>query len=106
MSAVAAALIAASFTAGVLLSDDLPRPIRGAAHTIGLPVESNQLVDARAALDRLGQALAAGDMAAAREADATMVRLVKALDADERAKVEPVAHEVHLRAVELQGLEQ
>ncbi|HET9600606.1 MAG TPA: hypothetical protein VFP08_03415 [Acidimicrobiales bacterium] len=93
----------ASFAAGVLLADDLPRPVRGAAHAIGLPVESNELVDARAAQDRLGLALAGGDAEAAREADAEMVRLVKALNADERAKVEPVAHEVHLRALELIG---
>ena len=99
----AAAVAAASFAAGVLLADDLPRPVRGAAHAIGLPVESNDLVDARAALDRLGLALAVGDAEAAREADAEMVRLVQALNADERAKVEPVAHEVHLRALELIG---
>jgi hypothetical protein len=98
--AVAASVAAASFMAGLVVANDLPRPVRAMAHAVGLPVDSNELVDARAALDRLGQALAAGDADAVRTEDATMVSLVRDLDDDERTRIEPVAHEVHLRAVE------
>ena len=99
--AAAAAVAAAAFLAGLVIADDMPRPVRAAAHAVGLPVDSNELVDAQAALDRLGRALAAGDTDAVRAEDATMVRLVKSLDDDERDRIEPVAHEVHLRAVQL-----
>jgi hypothetical protein len=96
----AAAVAAAAFLTGLAVADDMPRPVRGAAHAVGLPVDSNDLVDARASLDRLGRALAAGNADAVQVEDAVMVRLVKRLDDDERAQIEPVAHEVHLRAVE------
>ena len=99
---VAAALLI-GLLGGVALGDDLPRPVRAAAHAIGLPVDSPELVDARAELQALGRALAAGDLEAIRVADAEMVALVRGLDADERARIEPVAHEVHLRAVEVLG---
>ena len=99
---VAAALLV-GLVGGVVLGDDLPRPVRAAAHAIGLPVESPELVEARAELHALGRALAAGDLQAIRVADAEMVALVRGLDADERARIEPVAHEVHLRAVEVLG---
>ena len=94
-------MAAAAFLVGLVIADDMPRPVRAAAHAVGLPVDSNELVDAQAALDRLGRALAVGDTDAVRTEDATMVRLVKSLDDDERARIEPVAHEVHLRAVQL-----
>ncbi len=99
---IAAALVV-GVLGGVILGDDLPRPLRAAAHAVGLPVDSPELVDARAELASLGRALAAGDLEAIREADAQMVALVKGLDPDERARIEPVAHEVHLRAVEVLG---
>ncbi len=99
---VAAALLV-GLVGGVVLGDDLPRPVRAAAHAIGLPVDSPELVEARAELHALGRALAAGDLQAIRVADAEMVALVRGLDADERARIEPVAHEVHLRAVEVLG---
>jgi hypothetical protein len=96
----AAALLLVGVTAGVLVSDDLPRPVRRVAHDVGLPVDSPEFVDAHQELHRLGEALAAGDADEVRAADAAMVRLVKSLDDDERDELEPVAHEVHLRAVE------
>jgi hypothetical protein len=99
---VAAAAVVVAFVAGTVVGDGgLPRPLRAAAEAIGLPVDSPELVDARRELQRLGESLAAGDAGGVAAADAAMVRLVKGLDADERARIEPVAHEVHLRAVAL-----
>lgn len=99
VGAAALASVIAAFVLGLAVAENLPRPVREVAHGIGLPVDSPALVDARHELHRLGQALAACDLPAVGRADPEMVRLVKSLDADERAKVEPVAHEVHLRAV-------
>lgn len=97
---VAVATILAAFGGGLVLGHDLPRPLRALAHDLGLPVESVELVDTRAAVDRLGSALSEADPEEVAVADAEMVRLVNTLEEDERAKIEPVAHEVHLRAVE------
>ena len=73
----AAALLVVGMTVGVLVADDLPRPVRRVAHDIGLPVDSPAFVDAHEELHRLGEALAAGDAAEVRAADAEMVRLVR-----------------------------
>lgn len=99
VSAAVAAILAA-FGAGLVLGHDLPRPLRAVAHDLGLPVESVELVDTRDAVDRLGSALSQEDPEEVAAADADVVRRVNALEEEERAKIEPVAHEVHLRAVE------
>lgn len=97
---VAVAAMLAAFGAGLVLGHDLPRPLRAVAHDLGLPVESVELVDTRDAVDRLGSALSQEDPEEVAAADADVVRRVNALEEEERAKIEPVAHEVHLRAVE------
>jgi hypothetical protein len=84
----------------MVVDRQMPDWMRATAHDVGLPIESPQLVEARAELERLGNALAQADRAEVAAADAEMVRLVKSLSAAERRKIEPVAHEVHLRAVE------
>jgi hypothetical protein len=93
-------VVVATFLGGIAVGSDMPVWMRGPVHQAGLPVDSPRLVEARAALDRLGNALARSDGPAVAAEDAAMVSLVKSLNADERAKIEPVAHEVHLRAVE------
>jgi hypothetical protein len=100
LMSLAAAAILAAFAGGLILGHELPRPVRDVAHDVGLPVESVELVDTRAAVERLGRALSVGDAPEVAVADADMVRRVQALEEEERAKIEPVAHEVHLRAVE------
>jgi len=65
---------------------------------IGLPIASPELVDAQSALHDLGVALANEDVDGVRSSDARMVELVGSLSEEEAAEVEPVAHEVHLRA--------
>lgn len=103
----AAALAVLAFLGGLVVGHDLPRPLRVIAHGLGLPVESPALADARDALDVLGLALSRDDREGVRRADAKMVRLVKALPAGDKRKIEPVAHEVHLRAVAvLEGREE
>lgn len=98
---LAAAAIVIAFGGGVVLGHDLPDPIRDFARAIGLPVESSTLVETRAVLHDLGVAISERDREAARAADARMLALVAQLNEEEKAKIVPVAHEVHERALEL-----
>jgi hypothetical protein len=102
-AAASALLLLTAFIGGVGVGSEMPDWARGPAYSLGLPVDSPRLVEAREELDRLGNALAAGDRREVAQADEQMVRLVKSLDEAERRKIEPVAHEVHLRAVEFLG---
>ena len=99
VTCAAAALVLVGVSIGVIVADDMPRPVRRVAHGAGLPVDSPELVDAAPSCAGSGTRRV-GDASEVRAADAEMVRLVKELDTDERADLEPVAHEVHLRAVE------
>jgi hypothetical protein len=99
-AAASALLLLTAFLGGVGVGSEMPDWARGPAYSLGLPVDSPRLVEAREELDRLGNALARGDRREVAQADEQMVRLVKSLDEPERRKIEPVAHEVHLRAVE------
>ncbi|MGH9186678.1 MAG: hypothetical protein ACRD0U_12830 [Acidimicrobiales bacterium] len=108
---VAAAAAIVAFVAGLAIGHELPRPVRELAHTIGLPVDSPELVDTKDAVDQLAVAVAAGTAADLQgtlseaefdeiaSADADMLALVGRLDNDERAEVVPTAHQVHLSAV-------
>jgi hypothetical protein len=98
--AIAFAIVAA-IGGGTVVGYDLPRPIRSALHSLGLPVESTTLVEARAQLDRLGRALSVKDTDEIIAADNAMLGFVKKLDPDEKDKIVPVAHEVHERALAL-----
>jgi hypothetical protein len=102
-AAASALLLLTAFIGGVGVGSEMPDWARGPAYNLGLPVDSPQLVEARGELDKLGNALARGDHREVAQADEQMVRLVKSLDDAERRKIEPVAHEVHLRAVEFLG---
>ncbi|MDQ3662121.1 MAG: hypothetical protein M3454_13905 [Actinomycetota bacterium] len=99
---VTAALVCfLAFATGVVFATDIPTPVRAALHSSGLPVESPELVEARAVLHDLGVAL--GEQHSpqeVQEADARMLELVEELDKEEQEAIVPVAHEVHLRAVE------
>ncbi|MBA3429860.1 MAG: hypothetical protein H0U16_00015 [Actinobacteria bacterium] len=99
MAAAALIAVLCAFGAGVLAGESLPTQIREVAHSAGLPVDSVELVQARAALHDLGVALSRKDADAARQADEEMLGLVEQLDEDEQQEIVPVAHEVHLRAV-------
>ena len=71
----------------------MPQPVRVAARAVGLPVDSPQLADARAALVRLREALAhqPRDLGAIRS-DAQDVRdRLGRLSADDRSQVDPEA---------------
>jgi hypothetical protein len=99
--AAAAAAILLAFGVGLLVGEELPRPLRAALHDIGLPVDSPEFVETEDTLLRLGVAIAAGDTASVEKLDDQMLALVHTLDEDERARIEPAAHEVHLVAQEL-----
>ncbi|MBA2365223.1 MAG: hypothetical protein ACR2I4_11580 [Actinomycetota bacterium] len=102
---VAAALVCLlAFASGVVFATDIPTPVRAALHSAGLPVESPELVEARAVLHDLGVALGEqGPPEVIQESDARMLELVEQLDKEEQEVIVPVAHEVHLRAVEYLG---
>jgi hypothetical protein len=93
-----------AFASGVVFATDVPAPVRAALHSTGLPVESPELVEARAALHDLGVAL--GERRSPEEVqrtDALMLELVEQLDKEEQEEIEPVAQEVHFRALQYLG---
>jgi hypothetical protein len=93
--------VLAALGGGVVIGHDLPRPMRTAARAVGLDfVESPTLVDAREELDRLGRALSQKQWNEVIAADRAMLRFVEKLDEKEKAKIVPVAHEVHVQAIE------
>ncbi|HZJ49887.1 MAG TPA: hypothetical protein VFF07_03300 [Actinomycetota bacterium] len=102
---MAAALVCLlAFASGVVFATDIPTPLRAALHSAGLPVASPELIEARAVLHDLGVAL--GEERSPEEvqqADARMLELVEQLDKKEQEAIVPIAHEVHLRAVEYLG---
>lgn len=59
-----AVLLASTSTAYAVSGATLPRPLRAAAHAVGLPVDSPALADVRVAEHRLRHALVTGDAAA------------------------------------------
>lgn len=111
MLAVAAALVVV-FTVGVAVGGSPPSSIRDAGSAVGLPMESSREFAVHDAVDELGDALdvatdGSGE-APGREqldrvasADAAMLEAVGELSPEEVTELRPVAHQVHLRAVEL-----
>lgn len=96
-----ASVVVAAFFGGIVAAGVLPGPVRDAFHSIGLPVESSTLVEARKALRELGLTISNRDVSSAKAADARALALVLSLDQDEQTVIAPVAHEVHERALEL-----
>jgi hypothetical protein len=98
----AAALVCLlAFASGVVFATDIPTPVRAALHSAGLPVASPELVEGRAVLHDLGVALGEQrPLEEVQQADARMRELLEQLDKEEQEAIMPVAHEVHLRAVE------
>lgn len=94
-------VIAAVFIGGMVAVGVLPARVRDAVHSIGLPIESSTLVEARKALLDLGVAIQNRDVPSAQAADQRTLALVASLDQEEQALIAPVAHEVHERALEL-----
>ena len=93
-----------AFASGVVFATNVPAPVRSALHSAGLPVDSPDLVEARAALHDLGVAL--GERRSPEEVqqtDARMLELVEQLDKEEQEEIEPVAQEVHFRALQYLG---
>lgn len=76
---------AAAFAAGA----PIPRPVRAAVHTIGLPVDSPQLSDAKHALADLRDALAGSDDKTLARARDQLLNRLDALSAGERRGLAP-----------------
>ncbi len=93
-----------AFGAGVATAEGLPRPVRAAAHGIGLPVDSPRLVEAWETLRELSLALGTRDAEVITRLDQRLLDLVAGLTAEEKEEIEPIAQEVHLRAVRLVAL--
>lgn len=83
----------------MVVAQDLPRPLREAAHSVGLPVDSQQLVVARRAADELELALARRNAAQVAEADASMLQSTNKLQGDELNEVRPRAVRLHVAAI-------
>ncbi len=109
----AAAALVAVFAVGVAIGGSPPGPLRDAGAAVGLPFDSTREVATKRAVDELGDALDAATtptpgtgvddalLQSVADADATMVATVADLSDDERMELRPVAHQVHLRAVDL-----
>jgi hypothetical protein len=66
----------------------LPRPVRQVAHTLGLPVDSPALADARGARHRLAADLASGNHLQVKRAAAELRARLSELSGDERGDIE------------------
>ncbi len=102
---LAAALVCLlAFASGVVFATDVPAPVRAALHSAGLPVDSPELVEARAVLYDLGVALGEGrPPQEVQQTDERMIQLVEQLDKEEQEEIAPVAQEVHMRALQYLG---
>lgn len=100
VSVAAVVAILAALTWGFALGVSTPEPLRATAHNLGLPVESPELVEARSLLHDLGVALSNEQPDRVARTDRQMLAVVETLDENEQSKIVPVAHEVHVRAIE------
>jgi hypothetical protein len=85
---------AAAFAAGA----PVPRPIRAAAHDVGLPVDSPQLADTKVAASELRAVLAANDTATIKRVRARLHRKLAEVPGDERDEIERDAKALLARA--------
>jgi hypothetical protein len=84
VAAVAATLVVSGGATAVALGAPLPRAVRSAASNVGLPVESPEYSDAKAALADLRRALAGRDDARVARAVQLFDHRVRDLSSDER----------------------
>jgi len=89
IGAAAALVLAGAGTAAA--ADRLPPPIEAAANALGLHHEPSHLERATDALNRLRDALARGDTAAAQQAASDLRAQLETLSPEERAKIAPDA---------------
>ena len=81
---VAVAAAAAVILVVVVIGPPLPRPVRSLAHGLGLPVDSAEVADAKAAMDQLQAALDEGDPAKVEAASARLERRLARLRTADR----------------------
>ena len=98
-SIVVAACGVAAVTLGLLATTtSFSRAVREAAHDVGLPVDSPDLVDARARRDELGAAVERRDLVATAATLARLRTALTRLDDDELASLQPGVDELIERA--------
>ncbi len=83
VAAVAAAAVLIVIVSGV----PVPRPVRAAAHAIGLPVDSVKVADAKSAVKELQRALDDGDQEGAARALARLRQRLDALGESDRRRL-------------------
>ena len=94
LAGVAAAAVLVLIVSGV----PVPRPVRAAAHALGLPVDSVKVADAKSAVKELQRALDEGDQERAARASARLRRRLDALDQADRQRIGQKADPLLLRA--------
>lgn len=80
---VAAAVVLLVIVSGV----PVPRPVRAAAHALGLPVDSVEVADAKSAVKELQRALDDGDQERAARASARLSQRLDALNQSDRQRI-------------------
>lgn len=95
---VGAAVLSGGTAVALTNGAPLPRPVRSAAHALGLPVDSVAVAEVRSTMGGLEDALAAGDVDAVRQRSAELRAELADLSAEDRAEVGPVARALLRRA--------
>ncbi|MDP8974785.1 MAG: hypothetical protein M3N28_00130 [Actinomycetota bacterium] len=83
LAGVAAAVVLLVMVSGV----PVPRPVRAAAHALGLPVDSVEVADAKSAVKELQRALDDGDQERAARASARLRQRLGALSERDRQRI-------------------
>lgn len=83
LAGVAAAVVLLVIVSGV----PVPRPVRAAAHALGLPVDSVEVADAKSAVKELQRALNDGDQDRAARASARLRQRLDALNQSDRQRI-------------------
>jgi len=93
-----AAAAAAAVLFVIVSGAPMPRPIRAAAHAVGLPIDSVKVADAKSAMSELQRALDDGDREGAARASARLRQRLAALGEKERQSIGPRAEPLLQRA--------
>lgn len=99
LAGVAAAAVLTVIVSGA----PMPRPVRAAAHALGLPVDSVKVADAKSAVNELQRALDDGDEERAARASARLRQRLEALGEGDRQRIGRRSDPLLQRAGALRG---
>lgn len=97
---VAAGSLAVVGTAAAATGASLPRPLRAVAHSVGFPIDSPDLVDARQDLEELRQQLSSGESVEVAEARQDWEQRLEGFDESDRQELSGTVDELLARAEE------